>query len=239
MDEVFHIKGQLTVAITQGIPIARQGCCGAFDPLRKWMSEKHPFNPAQKIILFYTRGGLNNHKLGRAIGEYDEKEVLNHIRAAMTKYNRPEELVIFNGQENGVTMSFENQFKLFRSASSIIGPHGSGFGGNFAWTNPFPTNCEEKVKLLEFIPGQDSATVQKLYVSYVSPSWDISLSFLAFAATHSFVLLLQFLMFRKWPFDHHVLLYTKDSNRRKTYIDLQALDDALDSMWGVAGVGTS
>jgi hypothetical protein len=86
----------------------------------------------------------------------------------MKKHNRSEELVIFDGQENGKTMSIAKQFQIFRSASTVIGPHGSGFGGNFAWTNPFPTNCEERVKLLEFIPGQDSASVQRMYASYVS-----------------------------------------------------------------------
>jgi hypothetical protein len=167
MDKVYEIKGDLTVAVPVGIPIVR-GCCGGFDPLRRWLATQHPFNPDKKIVLFYTRGGSEDNHHGRVVEANHEKEILEHIRQAMKKHNRSEELVIFDGQENGKTMSIAKQFQIFRSASTVIGPHGSGFGGNFAWTNPFPTNCEERVKLLEFIPGQDSASVQRMYASYVS-----------------------------------------------------------------------
>jgi len=45
----------------------------------------------------------------------------------MSKFQRPEALVVFNGQDaDGRKMSYENQFRTFRSAKLVLGPHGSG-----------------------------------------------------------------------------------------------------------------
>jgi hypothetical protein len=45
----------------------------------------------------------------------------------MSKFQRPESLVVFNGQDkDGRKMSYENQFRTFRSAKLVLGPHGSG-----------------------------------------------------------------------------------------------------------------
>lgn len=166
-DVVYHIKGSLTVSVPLGIP-AVMGCCGQFDPMRQWMAEKHEENPAKKHVVYYSRGMSTDTHHGRKLEAQHEKEVIAHIKAAIKKYGRNEELVIFTGQKDGKTMPVVNQYAIFRTASTIIGPHGSGLGGNFVWTNPFPTTCEERTQLLEFIPGQDSAQVQALYGSYVS-----------------------------------------------------------------------
>ena len=175
-DQVFHIKGSLTVAVPLAIPITL-GCCGGWDPMRQWIAESHPDRPAEKRIVFYTRGGSSDQRHGRVVEANLEKEIIKHIEAAMVKYQRPEKLFIFSGQENGKTMSIAKQFEIFRSASTIIGPHGSGLGGNFAWTNPFPTTCDERVQLLEFFPGQDSAQVHCLYCSHVSISRSVPPSY--------------------------------------------------------------
>lgn len=166
-DQIFHIKGSLTVALPLGIPIVF-GCCGGWDPMRQWMATSHPQIPKKKKIIFYSRGGSKDTHHGRVVEPTHEKHILDRIKMAKRKYGRNEEIVIFTGQSGGKTMSVEKQFELFRSAHTIIGPHGSGLGGNFAWTNPFASNCEERVKLLEFTPGQDSAQVQSLYATYVS-----------------------------------------------------------------------
>jgi hypothetical protein len=166
-DELYHIKGTLTVAVPVAIPIAF-GCCGGFDPMRQWIAEKHPDRPEKKLIVYYSRGGSTDTTHGRVIHPDLDKQIIEHIKAKMEQYGKKEDFVIFNGQYKGKTMPIEMQYAVFRSASTIIGPHGSGLGGNFVWTNPFARTCEERTQLLEFIPGQESAQVQILYATYVS-----------------------------------------------------------------------
>lgn len=53
----------------------------------------------------------------------------------MSKFQRPETLVVFNGQDaDGRKMSYENQFRTFRSATLVLGPHGSG---RYTFSLPF------------------------------------------------------------------------------------------------------
>eukprot|EP00540_Astrosyne_radiata_P003107 CAMPEP_0116837614 /NCGR_PEP_ID=MMETSP0418-20121206/8747_1 /TAXON_ID=1158023 /ORGANISM="Astrosyne radiata, Strain 13vi08-1A" /LENGTH=109 /DNA_ID=CAMNT_0004467509 /DNA_START=340 /DNA_END=666 /DNA_ORIENTATION=+ len=104
-------------------------------------------------------------------------------------------------------MSVAEQFKIFRRAKTIIGPHGAGMLGNLLWVDPFPGSCSNRVQALEFIPGQESTQVQPLY--------------------HS-----MHMRWRNWPVDFHTILFSKDSTQETTKINLRDLDDALDSMWG-------
>ena len=169
-NDVYHIKGSLTVAIPVSIPIVH-GCCMGWDPLREWLANVHPdslSDPKKKLIVFYTRGGTTNTHHGRIVDVNHEAQIIEHIQAAMVKYKRPEQFLTFSGQVRGVTLDYVTQFVVFRAASVVIGPHGSGLGGNLVWTNPFASSCKERTQLLEFIPGQESAQVQALYVTYVS-----------------------------------------------------------------------
>jgi len=160
----------------------------------------------------------------------------------MVKYKRPEKFLIFSGQIGGKTLDYMTQFMVFRAASTIIGPHGSGLGGNLVFTNPFASSCNERTQLLEFIPGQESAQVQSLYVTYVSISRQGSDVMMLSShpdqqptsLTLYFILITfrQFPNYRKWPLDYHSILYTANSTGQTTYINLQDLDDALDAMWG-------
>lgn len=43
---------------------------------------------------------------------------------------------------------------------------------------------------------------------------------------------MQYANIRKWPLEYHTLLYTSDSTRNATQINLDTFDDALDAMWG-------
>jgi len=208
---IFQVDGELTVTTTNQPHYV--GCCDYFDPLRQWMAEAHPEVPAKKVVIFYTRGNKetgessadNYH--GRVLNPQKEKWCLNLINQKLKQYNRTEEVVVFDGMEKGITMSIENQFKLFRSASTIIGPHGSGLGGNFIWTNPFARSCDDRVQVLEFIPGKESAHVQTLHASY-------------------------FMQYRKWPLEYHQILYTNESTPMVTDINIDNFNDALDAMWG-------
>jgi hypothetical protein len=45
----------------------------------------------------------------------------------MRKFRRPESLVVFNGEDpDGRKLSYETQFRTFRAATVVVGPHGSG-----------------------------------------------------------------------------------------------------------------
>ena len=213
-NQVVQIRGghTLTVSTPNSMPAAG-GCCRQFDYMRQWVAALHPdhhpdlTHERKKTVLYYKRGGSSDTHHGRVLDPNHETQIVRHIRDAMTKYNRPEEFAIFSGQWEGKTMEVVNQFAMFRTASAIIGPHGSGIGGNFIWTNPYVRNCKDRVKLLEFIPGEESKQVQVMYATY-------------------------FMNWRKWPLEYHSLLYTKESTFDTTYINLQDLDDALDAMWG-------
>jgi len=202
-----------TLTVTTAPSPSYLGCCEQLVPLRQWVAQSHPEVPDKKVVVFYTRGdketGMRNedNKHGRVLDLSLEKVLLEHIRLKLLQYNRTEEVVIFDGKDNGETMSIENQFKLFRSASTIIGPHGTGLGGNYIWTNPFATSCDDRVQVLEFLPGKESAHVQALHASY-------------------------FMQYRKWPFEYHHILYNNASTPMVTQIDIGHFDTALDAMWG-------
>merc|ERR1712226_93748 len=194
------------------IPDPIHGCCSGWDPMRHWIAERHPDRTPneEKHVLFYTRGG-NETFHGRVMNPTHEQQILKNIKAKLQQHkkNKNDKIVIFNGKdEHGKTMSIAEQFALFRGAHAFIGPHGSGFGGNFLWMDPFASNCEERSDYLEFMPGPETPKVQHaLYASYYGN-------------------------LRKWPLDYHSLLYTTQSTYETPFINLADLDEALDAMWG-------
>eukprot|EP00546_Thalassionema_frauenfeldii_P001124 CAMPEP_0178937030 /NCGR_PEP_ID=MMETSP0786-20121207/25514_1 /TAXON_ID=186022 /ORGANISM="Thalassionema frauenfeldii, Strain CCMP 1798" /LENGTH=532 /DNA_ID=CAMNT_0020615523 /DNA_START=70 /DNA_END=1668 /DNA_ORIENTATION=- len=207
---VYHIKGQLTVHIPLGIPDPIFGCCSGWDPMRQWIAEKHPERTPkdEKYVIWHTRKGNSDAKHGRVLDPSIEAQALKQVEAKLKQHKKNETIVIFDGRdENGETMSIEDQFAVFRGAFAFIGPHGSGFGGNYIWTDPFASKCDERFQYLEFMPGPENPQIHDKYAHY-------------------------FANIRKWPFDYHTLLYTKHSTKEITQIDLETLDDALDAMWG-------
>lgn len=207
---VYHIKGQLTVHIPLGIPDPIFGCCSGWDPMRQWIAEKHPERTPEdeKYVIWHTRKGNSDAKHGRVLEPSMEAQAIKQVEAKLKQHKKNETIVIFDGRdENGETMSIEDQFAVFRGAFAFIGPHGSGFGGNYIWTDPFASKCDERFQYLEFMPGPENPHVHDKYAHY-------------------------FANIRKWPFDYHTLLYTKRSTKEITQIDLETLNDALDAMWG-------
>ena len=215
--------GTLTVAIPKNLP-NMAGCCQQFDFMRQWAAERLAHNgggPDQQVreedrfVVFYRRLPNGDLHHGRMMERAHEREVMRRIRAAMKKYGRKERFVEYSGDHNGRRLTIDEQRQVFRRASTIIGPHGSGVGGNLIWTNPYAQTCNERVQLLEFVPDEESGQVQMPFAHYWS-QW------------------------RKWPIDYHTLLYLPQSTSEATFINLQDLDSALDEMWGPAiDTGTS
>jgi hypothetical protein len=202
-------EGTLTVAEPIGLILAPYGNT-LFRHFRHWVAEHHEetyYPSEEKFVIFHTRGGPEAAH-GRKIDPQHEQDILNKIYTMMKKYNRKEKLVIFSGvDDNGNRLSYQQQMDIFRHASTIIGPHGSGLA-NVMWTNPFPKECDKRVQMLEFVPGIDSAIVQSpLYNGYY---W----------------------VMRGMPVDWNQILYAGNSTADTTFIDFSDLEHAIDSMWG-------
>mmetsp|Transcript_38241 Transcript_38241/g.114465 ORF Transcript_38241/g.114465 Transcript_38241/m.114465 type:complete len:345 (-) Transcript_38241:50-1084(-) len=203
--------------------------------LRSWIGENHPerYPEDERTVVFYTRGPVPPEngaaaaatdeewnldigpprpsaetRHGRLLDLNHQSDVVASVRAAMERHGRKETLVFFTGSDEttGKILPFREQFDTFRRASAVIGPHGSGLA-NVIWTDPFPPGCGDRVKMLEFIPGSDSAHVQKLYNGYY---WNM----------------------RGMPLEWHQITYTPDSTQEVTRVRLPDLEKALDDMWG-------
>ena len=178
---------------------------------RKWISEAHPQIKADvpRTVIYYSRAGhlgqAGGALHGRVLHPQQELDVLAIIKGKMKQYGRDEELVIFDGFNNEDNpMPIEQQYATFRSASSVIGPHGSGLA-NLLWTEPFPKSCSERVKVVEFIPGRGS--VHQVFRGYFDVMWGL-------------------------PFEWHAVTYAPNSTLDTTYLELTDLESALDAMWG-------
>ena len=176
--------------------------------LRSWISQAHPgeVTELERKVVYYSRRGKGT-KHGRKLDKEQEKDVIKIIVDKMHEHGRTENLVVYNGlNTDGSPMSIGEQYNLFRPASAVIGPHGSGLA-NIIWTNPTPETCEDRVKVLEFISGTDSAHVQQLFHSYYHMLWGL-------------------------PLDWHHITYASNSTGEDTYLRLPDLEVALDVIWG-------
>lgn len=206
--EVVKVIGKLTVTIPYKIPM-QWGCCRPYEYLREWIHQQHPSVPKNRKVIYYSRNSPSAKHLRKVEVELEQR-VIATIRISMRKYGMESDFVVFDGlDENGDLMSTKQQFDLFRSARTIIGAHGAGMLGNLAWVDILPGSCQNRVQVLEFIPGPDSAAVQAQYQSL-------------------------YYRWRHWPVEFNNILYTKESDSDTTFVDLSDLQDALDGMWGNA-----
>jgi len=89
---------------------------------------------APRSVIFYSRLNAPNMRGGRTMDPDQQIKAIEIIKEKMAKYKPNEKLVIFNGWNHNRSMSVEEQFHIFRQASTIIGPHGTGISGNIIWT---------------------------------------------------------------------------------------------------------
>lgn len=208
VEQQVKIRGSLTVPVLHTFHM-HQGDMRPMASLRRWIYSLKSGFPKTNVV-FYSR---KNARHRRALAH--EEEVLLSLQKVMNDFgmDRNSELIIYNGKrKDGTAMSMEEQYETFRSAHTIVGSHGAGLLGNMVWTDPFPKSCEERTKVLEFIVADDSTEVQ-------NNPWSSS-----------------YINFRKWPLDYHVVAYTPGSSQEGTYIDLEALQDALRAMWNTTHV---
>jgi len=169
-----------------------------------WNSQKLSgvlMNESKKTVIYYKRDG-GGVLNGRRMDSKQDEEIVQRITQTMKRHGRTEELVPFNG-----SMSFLDQVKLFHSATTVIGPHGGGLA-NILLMAP-SLSCGERPKVLEFITSAQTPQVQ---------NGDFNASYFTFYSTCPWVEL-------------HQILFTPPSNGTSTFINLDTLDEALDSLF--------
>ena len=132
----------------------------------------------------------------------------------MIQYGRKEDdLVIFSGtDEDGNMLSIEDQFDIFSSADTAIGPHGSGLA-NIIWMDP---RCNAGTKVLEFASSSHSTSIQGgsfwgYYMLYGSLPW----------------------------IDYHYMYYMEGSDEKNMHLDLVVLEQTLNELWGAGSASKS
>eukprot|EP00566_Odontella_aurita_P012413 CAMPEP_0113554284 /NCGR_PEP_ID=MMETSP0015_2-20120614/16065_1 /TAXON_ID=2838 /ORGANISM="Odontella" /LENGTH=487 /DNA_ID=CAMNT_0000455411 /DNA_START=164 /DNA_END=1627 /DNA_ORIENTATION=- /assembly_acc=CAM_ASM_000160 len=214
--DIVHVRsGKLTLPIYHDQPIGPL-MSGAYNHLlvpylRRWIAEQHPRDknvPAreeERTVVFYRRAGTAGQ---RVVEEQHERDIIDLVHRYMAKYGFKGELVFFTGhnQETGELLSMEEQMSIYRKAKYIIGPHGSGLA-NVVWTDPVPPTCEDRVKILEFIPAKDSESVQFLFNGYY---WVLG----------------------GMPVNWSQVTYAGNSTKQTTFVHIPDLENALDDMFG-------
>mmetsp|Transcript_43545 Transcript_43545/g.132520 ORF Transcript_43545/g.132520 Transcript_43545/m.132520 type:complete len:673 (-) Transcript_43545:3-2021(-) len=210
--------------------------------------KKKKKTPKKRSVIYHTRSGSKDTLHGRVVDAAHEANIIALIKRKMARYglDRDHELIIFSGQEGGTTMTVPRQMEVFGAATSMIGPHGSGLANTVwmmgwddrdadetkadkakakadgdgdkplvcpaAWGGPdnVPTH---RPQVLEYLLGPSSTHVQD-----DSPT--------PYTRTHYHIY--STAMWAEW---HHVL-YSGNSTNGRTFVNLDAVGEALDDMWG-------
>ena len=222
-DETVHVpeNGSLTVMVPH-----KNTLFGAYpqtgsvftEHFRQWLENAHwkkshrkkskRKSKKSKKVIFYSRAGGTSRRL---IDPQQQEEILAMIRSKMLQYGRKEDdLVIYSGKDgDGNSLSIEDQFDLFSSADTAIGPHGSGLA-NVIWMDP---RCNAGIKVLEFASSSRTHNIQTgsfwgYWMLYGSLPW----------------------------IDYHYMYYMKDSESNAMHLDLVVFEQTLDDLWGTGSV---
>ena len=211
-------NGTLTVGFHHESVFDVQPKYGASRYLQKWLSSPNPqllpsSNDVRKVV-FYSRVPPQA-KHGRIMDEVHNRAIISLIQRSLDRNGRTEKLVEFDGTvlgDNGSlrTMTFVEQFQLFRSASTVIGPHGTGLS-NMLWMDLSECSGCDPPKVVEF-------TIGPLNIGSFDPDRD------PFARTYAF---------KYWglPYDYHHILFLPNSTDQRTFVDLEVLENLLNDLW--------
>lgn len=98
-------------------------------------------------LIYCTRNTSSDTKHGRIMEHANEKKIVDMLKNYCIKNNLI--FTMFNGQENGKTMSHIKQLELFNQARVVVGPHGS------AMANTIYLNPQNNPKICEFTSGTE------------------------------------------------------------------------------------
>ena len=133
-DEVVYLDPSAVVVQNHQPYHRRDGAltAGLKAEVERTMARLHPHLEARTLI-YYSRSGSADVHNQRAMEPANEAAILELLSAHARAHGL--ELVIFNGQRDGVTLPVAEQAALFRSARMVVGPHGAGLA-NLIWLNP-------------------------------------------------------------------------------------------------------
>lgn len=160
-----------------------------------WLDRVLPSVDKIENVIYYSRTNAGH---GRALAPENEAKIIDCIKHKMKEMKIPGKLIIFTGNKVGV----HEQINTFRSAHTIIGPHGTGIV-NYMWT--CSNTRKAPVNLLEFICDDETSYIQHEYNGYhhVSPGANVN-----------------------WG---HVI-YTALSTKYKTYVDVNHVGYAIEKL---------
>ncbi len=181
--------------------------------LRRWLEESNwsgdslKIEPKRKVIFYSRKGGTPRRNV-----EHDlEDDLIQRTIQAMEKRGQTrDDLMIFNGKdENGNTLTMDQQQHLFSLAETAIGPHGSGLT-NIIWMDPRCGSASTRPKVLEFASSERTRVIQNgSYWGY----W---------------------FLFGSTPWiDYHYIYYNPESTDANVYVDPEAFENTLHKMWGI------
>lgn len=177
------------------------------EQFRRWLEESHWSSNAfiqaenKDKIIFYRRKGSTPF---RVLDDNLEALLIQKLLEVMKQRGKSEDdLIIFSGKdENGKTMSLDDQFRLFSSASVAIGPHGSGLT-NIIWMDP-RCNSKHRPKVIEFVSSPRTPDVQ------VGSLWGY------------------WWLYGSLPWiDYHQIYYSENSTGETVYIDPQMFEETI------------
>lgn len=154
-------------------------------------------------LIYCTRNTSSDVKHNRRMLDSNEKAIINLLKSYAEDHNLL--FTLFNGQENGKTMTHKKQMLLFREAKIVVGPHGSAMA-NVIYLNP-----KNKPSVCEFCKGKYSTNVN--HGSRFGKNYNHLNSF-AFEDLYNYAII---------PFD-------EKSNTKITSIDITNLQNFLQSL---------
>lgn len=197
--EIITVDGNLIVHEPDHYPCIMANNLMSF--FLEWSSRSLPKPVERNKIIFYTRRDTTRF---RVLNADNEKNIIDSLKKFLADQKVDGELIIFSGNdENGNTLPIDEQISIFRSAHTIIGPHGTGLI-NIMWCD---FNNDSPIKLLEFCPGPigHSSRVQQEFNGY-----------------HT--------VLRGLPLDYHIILYEPRSTPEETFVSLEDFNVAISEM---------
>jgi hypothetical protein len=198
--EVVSVLGNLVVLTPDHYPCIMAKNLMSY--LIDWISSSLPKPAKRNNIIFYTRDKTTKY---RVLNLENEKYIIQSLKKFLIDNKIDGNLIIFSGKdEDGNTLSIEEQIRIFRSAHTVIGPHGTGLV-NVIWCD---FDIDAPIKLLEFCPGPVgySHQVQEEFNGY-----------------HT--------VLRGLPLDYNIILYEPQSTSAETFVNPCDFNEAIEKMF--------
>jgi hypothetical protein len=203
--QLVMVKGDLQLIKRSSYVNAHPSLINSF---HRWSEERSTSILTPEVAQQAPSRVVYIHQRGKDINHghiLNELEVLQILRKSMKKHNRPEELFILDDAE----MTLQQKFQVFHSAGLVIGPHDESmtnavFLGDGA-------SCAQRPLVLEFTCGAPECKVHGGGAHRSSFYQQATLP---------------------WANYHQVDYDARKSTAWVSYVNLAALQLALDSMWG-------